>query len=156
MNDTDTGPLKQQFWVWLWKNGPWVVLVFLLVGGIGYEAHQFLSKITPVVTNYVTAAKSLEEENAKTIKVIADAQASAETTRQTMMVGIQLVQQRLEQREVEHQRQQEILDQLLDHIEKAYLMMAETPKQREEMIEILNEIKIGIDKLVSDAEKTPL
>lgn len=153
--ENGNGSLKQQFWIWLWKNGPWVVLVFLLLGGISYEAHQFLGQVAPVVTNYVTAAKSLEEENAKTIKVISDAQANAETTRQTIMVGIQLVQQRLEKREAEHMKQQEVLDKLLNQIEQAYKMMAESPKQRQEMILVLSEIKIGIDKLVKDSTEAP-
>jgi len=115
---------------------------------------MFLGQVAPVVTSYVTAAKSLEEENAKTIKTISDAQASAESTRQTIMVGIQLVQQRLEQRAGEHEAQQKALDKLLQQIDAAYKMMAETPAQREEMIQVLNEIKMGIDKLVADSAES--
>lgn len=76
----------------------------------------------------------------------------ASDERKTLMDANTTLQQVLAQREVEHQHQTEALKELLSLVQSAHTMMNGVPELREQELEVLNKIQVGIEQLAAQVQ----
>jgi len=146
--------LRTQLLGQLFKYGPSWVLLFALVGFLGYELHSFVGIAGPATAGYITASRKIDEQNAKNVVTLTTAQARTSTEHESMLASLTALQLAIEQRQQEHEGQTETIERMLQLIEEATKTMAVVPGQRAEQIALLKEIKQGIDVLRATVETT--
>ncbi len=141
------------------RAGPWALLAIILIGGIGYELHNFVSIAGPAVTDYVTASRRIDEKNAENVGLLTQAQQRVSSEHESMLAGIVTLQQAIEQRHTEHTEQTRTINELLALITTATQTMSIVPQQRAEQLallqqhgQVLEQIKLRIEELRASVE----
>jgi hypothetical protein len=134
------------------RAGPWAVLTVILIAGLGYELHMFVSTAGPAITQYVTASRQIDEQNAKNVTALTTAQQQTSEEHKSMLAGITSLQQAIELRQDEHEKQTAEIAKLLALIDSAYSTMSVIPQQRAEQLKLLQQISMGIEELRTSVE----
>jgi hypothetical protein len=151
MEDSDRNllnePLRTQLVNQLFKYGPSWVLLFLLVGFLGYELHYFVSYAGPATAEYVSASRRIDEQNAKHVALLISSQERASKEHEAMLASLKSLLSGLDESHVEHEGQTASIDNLLRLIESAVATMSVVPGQRQQQLELLDQINVGIEEL---------
>ena len=134
------------------KWGPAWLLVFLMIAGFGYGVWSMGNRLVPALTEYVTASREIDQQNAKHVAVLMATQEVTSQEHAAMLAGMQTLQAAIELRHEEHEVQSANLDKLLALIESATITMSNVPQQRAEQLKLLSEIRAGIEELKTSIE----
>lgn len=127
--------------------GPAWLLVFVMIGGIGYGVWSIGNRLVPALTSYVTASRDIDQQNSKHVALLVSAQEMTSVEHKSMLAGMKTLQTAIEERHQEHEEQTASIAKMLALIESAVEEMSVVPEQREEQLKLLQQIKAGIEEL---------
>lgn len=157
MNPTRDAPLTNQVLSGFAKHGPWALLVVLILGYFGYQ----LNRVMPVVSDYVIqSAKNnarLVESTEEMQLALTEAREERVNLLQAMTEGAkfhtELTQNLNALVTEEGKTRDEVLEngitmhEILQLMQAAQEMMKDVPAQRQEQIDLLQKIQLGIEEL---------
>lgn len=136
------------------RAGAWAVLACGLVLALLLAIYGVGSKLLPPMSNFVMAAAETTQQNAENFAKLTDAMKTVHVAHADMMKSMEITQQHVAQNGEQIKSNGEqikltvaSIERMLKMMNDAYTMMESAPVQREQQVQLLQEIKQAIDEM---------